>query len=360
MIESEKYRIHFEPGVHSFFESQHRDISKRYYAGDSSARHWNPQVAQRMRGYSPYIVGMDSYASSIDQDEGFFDWPWLPGTPLEMSGRDSIYTVSGDLLHWQLAPPNSGNEPFTQYLREIGSDKLKSYVIKSTLEGLATLSLTVLAAAALLRSKERFSRRNLFRIGLGAATASLFGVNVGRMAPVAQSFSTNSSLESLFQIITDITKPRFNESRWLDGRTALVIAKTIESMNVLDLPQGSNGSVVMGYPHAYEARKLLEDKGARMQTIRGYAEDLIADVFPIVKKVGWAEDNEEDRQYVTDVTLTFLSLTDIILVKESSFEEWTTYGDPHAPSTERIKRFKSVEVKEAVKDLGDPEKHFEV
>lgn len=87
-VTTEKYQIHFEPGIHVFPLADKvlkhptpEELLGRFDAGDLTAHAWNPQVAKRMRQYTPLAIGLDSISGSnvIPADDPRF-WLWLPGS----------------------------------------------------------------------------------------------------------------------------------------------------------------------------------------------------------------------------------------------------------------------------------------
>lgn len=247
--ESVKYNIHLEPGIHSFPGSdllgvpREKEILKRFRAGDLTAHAWNPQVAKRMKQYSPLVLGLDSVPGTASN---YSDWTWLPGSPQEMSGRDSMFLLGGDMLHQQFVDSETFNK--------LGWSKVTDYVKKSASEGVTNLLVASLSIAALKKFREPLSRRQFLLAAFGGGTAAMF---LGKFSPIIQSYSPSSRSEGISQKVTNLTKPWFSKSKWLDGRTALIIAKTLEAMKLLNLPEDTHASIVMGYPHAYEADQLL-------------------------------------------------------------------------------------------------------
>jgi len=110
-----QYSIHFEPGVHPFPLTDmlfglptSKEIRDRFKAGDLTAHAWNSQVAERMRTYKPLVLGLDSVSGSFWGRK--LSWPWLPGSPKEMGGRESIYVVGGNVLHQDFLFSEEGNK----------------------------------------------------------------------------------------------------------------------------------------------------------------------------------------------------------------------------------------------------------
>lgn len=407
-----KYNLHFEPGVHVFPLADKvlrhptpEELFARFDAGDLTAHAWNPQVAQRMKQYGPIAIGLDSIPGSSVTPANSMFWLWLPGSPKEMTGRNETHIVGGDLLHFQLLDdPVSGYfEKWKDELRKIGWGNVSGYaksILGAEIVGEHVfLPLSMLLAYRLLSNKNnekgagvKNPDRRLF-LKKAAATVGVLSLAtlLGRLAPLIQSYSPTPLTEDLSQKITDLTKP-FTRSAWLEGRTALVIAKTIEAMDKLGLPQGSHGSVVMGFPHAYEVGSFLTYKNTRMEAIRKYAQEFFNEVYPTIpddvlwevaafdemQKTGEklsdidslkrlrartndiknkrSTDTEWKKSLIMDVLLPYFTATTVYKVKEPD----SYYVDnPDGAVRELIsvvKRFPSQEVKEAVSPLGDPER----
>ncbi len=407
-----KYNIHFEPGVHPFpyadIVLRHpttRQLRERFDAGDLTAHAWNPQVAERMRQYQPYVIGLDSvtgaYKAPADRDS----WIWLPGSPKAMTSRDNVYIVGGDLLHFQLMGPTFFGDSFQKQLGGQGWENVIQYA-KGTL-GLELVGEHVVLPASMFLLYRTFSsnknkgdevrdparREFLKKVAAGIGTLAVLSF-FGKLAPIARSYSPTPAVEDLGRRITDIIKP-ITRSTWLEGRTALVISKTIESMGKLDLPQGANGSVVMGFPHDYEAGRLLTDKQARMEAIRNYAQEFFEFVYPNYPSYLWGytaleeagrsisaffkdfdgnwkeidatlatlgaefEKNKSEewkRSYIMDTILPFFLATTIYKVREPESYQVTNPKEAIKGLMEVSNFFKSEEVKEAVSVLGNPER----
>ena len=359
-----KYIIHLEPGIHSFPGSNllgvpsGEEVKQKFESGDLTAHKWNPQVAQRMKQYSPLVLGLDSVPGLAVPD--FRHWEWLPASPHDMSGRDSMYLIGGDLLHWQYM-----DDP---EFYELGWSKVADYVKKGSAEGISNLIVASVSIAALRYYQEKFSRRRFLKGGLAALGAAAAGLFLGKSAPVIQSYSPSSSTEGLSQVVTDLTKPWFSESKWLDGRTALIIAKTLEAMEILDLPTGTQASVVLGYPHLYEAGRLLTNKEFRKKTIREFAQEFFEETKDLTTgdRADWEKDEELMEELIRDyggidgwvkfsIFTSFASST----ISQITQPQSLTVKNPASTVAglfKEIKIFESPEVKEALLPLGYSDK----
>jgi hypothetical protein len=93
-----------------------------------------------------------------------------------------------------------------------------------------------------------------------------------------------------------------------------MITKTKEAMDRLGLEQGAVGSVVVGYPHVYEAETLKNSQSARQDVIRKYAQEIIDFIYQ------WPN-HDIDNKDVLGVVLPYLAAADIYQVFNPNTEE---------------------------------------
>jgi hypothetical protein len=215
------------------------------------------------------------------------------------------------MLHW-FAEEREQTKTLNK-LEDIGVQNVEAYMKSSLGEFAITPLMGILAIIASTRLDKRTSRRGFIKKGL-----KLFGVGtglatIGRAAPSADSYSTSPELSTVFQKITDLTKFKASSSSWLHGRTGLLYTKTKEATErLINLPAGSQSSVVMGWPHTYEATNITENDNARDKFILDYAQSFFQDVYPLIME-GQSElqDNEEYKQSIKDTIALLFSLVDV-------------------------------------------------
>lgn len=336
------------------------EVRERFLKGDLTVHMWNPEVAKRMREYQPDVLGLDSLPAGFEGGAvGGIWWPWLPAGPKEMNGKDRIYVVGGDVLHQSLLVEGE-HEGFREDLGKAGWGKVEEYAKVAGAEFFGTGLLALVGLVAQAKFDGRLGRRTFLGKGLKAIGAAALAVTLGRMAPLVHSYSSMAQFSEFLQQITEVTKFRVASSVWLDGRTALLIAKTEDAMNALSLPAGAKASVVMGFPHAYEASPLLADKEKRAQKMREYALELERDLFPAIVRQGWVDsDDQEDREYIRNVILGIMSLSDIYEVQDPGVDKTDKPFEVIQNSVKLIKHYKSPEVVEALVPLGDPLKEVD-
>lgn len=344
------HKIYFEPGWHSWFLNQYEEVDRRHVRGDTQAHHWNPSVAKRMRKYSPYVLGLDSLFPTQSEDDPIkLSWEWMPGSPKQMTGRNSIYVVAGDVLHQDTA--ETGDSPLWGDFYSLGWKKVWQVGKEVSVEGLVPILASVGILSWIVARNPTITRRSFLKGGIRglAGLAGLFGL--GKLAPAFHSDSENHALSPVYQYLTELGKPRIVSSTWLDGRAALLIAKTAGAFDRLDLPSDATASVVMGWPHAYEGYNLLNSVELRTQVIRRYAQEFYQDVFPIVQRIYEMEDNTENRQNIRNVVAYFFARSEI-----SNFYQLedldTIWGSL------RVARYIEPEIENVLSDFGDPKELF--
>lgn len=357
-----KYNIHLEPGIHSFPGTdiflgipKQSEVAKKFWAGDLSAHAWNPQVAERMKQYKPLVLGLDSVPGPYFTYSGK-EWYWLPGSPEEMSGRKSMYLIGGDLLHWQYFE--------IREMKDLGNDVLTDYIKKGTTEGVSILLAAIMLSKAAQQLNEIAPRRKFLQNSAKALGVGALALLLGKLSPVVQSYSPTPITEGVSQRITEVTKPWFSKSTWLDGRTALIIAKTLEAMDILGLPKGTVASIVMGYPHLYEARRLLEDKEYRIGKIREFAQEFYNETHELTTehvnldyyvKEGLIKDpfdKEEVEAFIKAEIFYGFTLGTIIEVKQPQSYHTDDPFETIISSFKWLEHFESEEVKAALIPLG--------
>lgn len=369
------YQLVFESGVHAFRPEQHEEVRRRFEAGDLSAHLWPPQVAERMGKYKPDLIALDSLPYAYELPNARW-WQWLPGSPMEMTGRNQALLLAGDPLYHTNLEHIGKEEGFGKEVRKKELEELYRLIILSITEGLGSLIVgSALTGVALRethkirkdrgeqdsRAKELLSRREFLQRSTGIVGGALLLATLGRAAPVLQSYLTDPQFTDLLNTITELTRPIIARSDWwLDGRTAFTIAKTRDAMKKLNLPYGSKASLVFGYPHAYEANPLLRDKAYRTEVMRKFAQHLINTVIEVNRRIPVWNFTEKEKPHAEDIirneVLDFLSWDMVYEVSEPHLEPG---GDPKKAVLAAIKeypgsledQFESDEVKEALAPL---------
>jgi len=277
--------IHLEFGIHEFDLPglDNTQQSKKALQGDLSAHYWNPQVAKRVRKYCPQAILSDSLTSGltgqnpehVDLNDAFSTWFTLPGSPQELNGTNHIFAIAGDWLD---------STSLTASGRVIES--AKAYAI----EDFGTLALgfaTAIAASkfssvhtSASHEPQSFSRRAfLKKSGLYAAEFASVGLVatplVRWLSVLGASMTTDSRIQSTLQGISNALDHKFSKATWVDGRTALLIAKSLAATPILPGGRG-DVAVVMGSPHLFNSNHLLRSKEARAHAIQEYTKGIMS------------------------------------------------------------------------------------
>lgn len=394
--------ITFESGVHAFQfgpysllgvdigqqDYLYKEVDKRFKEGDLSAHLWPKEVTQRLRQYQPHLVSLDSL-SLMDSPTQHW-WKWLPGSPREMTGRDSVLILAGDPLYatsWY--DVGTDQKLFSKEVRKSELAELYKLVALSFAEGITTpiLGASLLGKAASEYLKKRqvrsspgldkaqeISRRQFLGTSAKAALGTgLLAVSAGRAAPVIQSYSTNSELTPLLNTLTELTRPVIARSGWwLDGRTAFDIAKTNDGMGLLKesdvIPNDAKASLVFGFPHTFESGPLLRDKQYRANVMREFAKHMIETIIKVDEIVPIEEWREDDlprkREIIHNGIIALLCQASIWTVTEPEIRPGIT---PQQAAVNAFNSFSqtigpkfmvSPEVREALRPLGGNPEEF--
>lgn len=350
-----RHPIVFQPGMHTLSQVPSFDwgssrIEAQFRAGDLNAHHWNPEVAERInndRNLRTYVIGLDSIGGSGD---GNPSWPWLPGSPSQINGGERYFVVGGDFLGWQLN--GCEDKPAMKAeLEQLDWDFINSYGGQISAEASLTAGLGLGGAVAALRSPAKTGRRG-FLASMGVLG---LGLTFGRLAPVIQSYTDNPTLAQAAQMLTDQTRFRMAKSTWLDARTALLTAKTIDAMDTMpDLEAGAGGSIVFGWPHGYEAGRILHDRLYRADLFQKFLTQLHTPIYEVEVKYGVSSDNEMSRRDSLDNLARLLAS---YRVWEIHQPEADFVDDSKAAAAQLIipvSRQYCPEVVEALKPISDP------
>lgn len=265
--------LHLEYGVHEFsvFGISNSDSSTRFINGDLSAHYWNREILERISRYKPSFVCSDTmpgiYGHVLYPDEISSAWYTLPGSPSQISGKDFVYSVAADYF-------GVGIDDDDKYLKESVASYAKEDAT-TFLVGVATaVAAKVMFDKFFSQKPEAMARRDFLKrtakwsaMGSGLFVASL--PIVRWLSAYTAGQTSNRFLHDLLSDIADITRHRFSTPTWVDGRSALIIAKAQEAQD--HLPKGDrDGVAILGFPHAFEGERLLHSESARAEKIRDF------------------------------------------------------------------------------------------
>ena len=320
-ISSGKNDISFEPGIH--FPTD--NILQKIDEGDLTVHCWNGEVADRLRSYNPQVIAIDSvqpvaslYMSQKDYsyEDKKWTWCWMPGGPKQINEKGDVIVVSGDSDFRSIASDlgqfvktdeersalyHIGRERDQQENKSTLLGEIAEGALGSGIAGLIAMGMTAeymryRANNALQKEDEKrpprtFSRRKFLQAaGVGLATAATVGATKAGsifLSPVAP----NETIKDIADTVLDFTKtPDFVPQHWVNGRTALLIAKTNEVLNQGLTPPGAKAAIVMGNAHNIEGRELLHDDEKRREAIFEYAQEIVTfykkvlEKFPYINK----------------------------------------------------------------------------
>jgi hypothetical protein len=355
-------QIELVSGIHCVTSRQYGEVHNRVLAGDTSVSYWNPAVGTRLRQINPSLVTVDS-SPSISGGPNSHSRLWLPGNPSDISDHATMNVLFGDVLYKGFMFPDGDirnldtNSIEYRIFRDLGKFE-NSAVQECIAKAFGESGATVLGGLGLIHAalQDKSQPASLIK---GVVGAGLLGLAVARSVPVLDTYSTNTNLSKKLQTLTHLTRPHVFKSKWLDGRTAILISKTLNAMDELKLGDKEKAAIVMGFPHMYEAKNLLQNTRKRQSTIHAYARDMADKVGRLVHS--YKDDlfrDDRDEQYFLDFLMTYIAMGDIVEVSDLPKNTPTTYEDI-AASRKTVKKYIGSEVAEVVKDIGDPYRLFE-
>lgn len=280
-------RLKFEPGIHVTSNDQFWEMYRRYQQGDRNANAWagDPACVERTVNQHPRLLGIDGLGFGLS-DNGITptstdqQWFFLPATPAKLRPSEkSVYIILGDDLGLGGAFPAQLNTlPFRDALNGLDRQGEKTAALDENIEvgaeAIMALVAVGLGAHTVNRiSKGRMSRRSFIRLGLAASAA--LGLT-GRIATRAfsQSSAATTSDEGQKQFWLEVaghTTPLIHGSDWVRVHTALVILKTKDAIDELNL-KNEPTAIVMGAGHTAYAGEMMDDESKAVQAVRDWAE----------------------------------------------------------------------------------------
>ncbi len=358
-------RLVFEPGNHD--ANNTGDLQK---SGRLDIHRWNNQVKKRLWSYKPRILGIDSldvHVAQIDPkkldyspEEKMRVWEWLPGNPLEINPTGKLIVVAGDIEFGNVIPQlvkNTDKEKAKAFTSALNteSESLKDDANSKKewwLNQGAALAFLAICKVSLnsLDSSDSISRRRL----LGLLTAGTFGAgagltfrSIGPLWEMATLYMDTEKGKEIFDKLAEITKPLFTQSDWINGRTALIAAKTQEAMDFREYtPPGSKAAVIMGNGHAYNGERLLESPDLRRKTIFNLAGEMVSAISRINKA-----SNIFPKRDAINLLLDVMARGEIISVTDPVVKHSTDVSGVLNQSIRYMKSFQSGEVEKAVSSL---------
>jgi hypothetical protein len=294
--------IIFEPGVHPLTEDETDDIINKTREGDADSHLWNGGVGERMDNYNPPIIAIDSMRPTDSPEDQGFDyrvslWSSLPGKPSDINGTDEILVVAGDMTYGEA----DFNTVIPGYLRiataaggmyigyKAGETAYKALRDKTADSELPhswpydweeeELRQKVEQDPNLLTPDQMTRRRFFGRIGAGIALGAAMSGWIAAYSPFNVPKDVAASISEDYQSVSlDRLVDWDDNYKYLDGRTALLIAKLKDSMDLrgFGFDSTTRGAVLMGKDHLDQSSTLLKDSVARDRYIRQQAQLMVA------------------------------------------------------------------------------------
>lgn len=330
--------IRFEPGIHISNSSGLNDLAKAYQTGEN-AHVWNTQVTERIAGYQPSVLAIDSLTPSSD---AFNVWLYMPDRARNINTHGPVFVLGADFYFGNNLKDSFQLEGIRAetVAREVThlADNNGQYAtgfsnFPSVLTDFATgpflkiLPPFILGAGgyriyerlAGIKTREKTSRRDFLKRlgGLAFATST-----AGLLAASTEisSITNEESLKNVFQIISYALRPQIIEAQYANGRTALLIEKEEQALSLLKsrklIPQNGVGAAIMGYGHGFEAQNYLDNAKSRTDAIRKYAESVIQ----TFDKALSADKNisGQDKTKIVNNVLDYFSSVNIFRVTDSN------------------------------------------
>ncbi len=296
---------------------------------------WNPAVRERMYQYNPKVITVDGMLPFFSSNPNYYR-RYLPGIPTEINGIDrEICVVLADMGEYSRILPV---EEFNFNL-ETEAKNLDDQFLDESAEAVESAAIKVVALAAssllLVPINYKVSRRGFLKqlIGLGtlAFSTSSLALAASQISATCLSPLTRNELEREIVQLSSLLTGKVVNHWWLDGRTALMIAKTQDAIDYLGLPRSIPASIVVGAAHLHKA-DYLNNKDQRDAAIKNFAVNLLAGFDEIYKKHGL---NSNQRKWLHQILLDFCAKTAIVtlgvnqrqfssddILSHSNFQSW--------------------------------------
>ena len=291
--------VRVEQGIHEFklLGVDRYNGIKQLERGDTSGHYWNRAVLGRVRKYKPILIGSDSFEHIYQTEFGFeltpFEklsaWYFLPGSPEEISGQDHVYSVAADYFgvysedaqkYFKQSVIDYGKEDFTEFVIGVG-------MIAGGL--LAVKNLRKSPAEKRVLSRRSFLKKVVVPSGIFLASLPLVRWSSAFGAGLASDRRTHDILTK----IAEVSKHGFSSSTWADGRTAMIIAKTIAASDLIPHDEPVKASVLLGFPHVFNSGKLLDSKEYRQKKVKEFVE-MLKDTIDLAEEGITRDDLNQD------------------------------------------------------------------
>ncbi len=313
--------IRFEPGNHG--DGNHiYSVIKQIGAGNLDVHDWNPEVGERTQEHSPYLLALDGLTAGYEFQSypgNIYLWAALPERPGKINPAKKVLVIAGDQSRFSEAIVNRGNIEMLLKISQGQKDDLNSADPRTETRLLLGTSLAaeLILIAASLRLK-KLNRRGLLKATLGGGMLT-FGtkyLNDERSNSVFRAaYSSTEEEKNRNLTIASLIGPKIIKDDWARARTAMLVLKTKDAIDVLGLPKDIAASVLMGAAHSYEAQEFLDSDAACQLAIREYFNKI-----QVIIKAGIWEGygiiGDERYKENIDSLVKYIAKTDILEVTD--------------------------------------------
>lgn len=300
--------INFQPGIHSLKPLINIDTPSG----------WNEETIARLQKSKPKFITLDGPSALPQNTEdnplsAWFSLNYLELHPEEINPHyDKMYFIRGDVptfsnpLHY-LATNESQHRSIdkvnekkfsksevTQLKNVVKDAVFTSNTIKLDLAALVFLT----ARAVLSKNKNEkpedsnppkdppnLTRRKFLKLGLAAIGGTLVAPSIpdaiGSLLTFNASKKTDNDSIKMIGELANKLEIIPSDNWWVDGRTALLIAKTQDAIKITGEPSDAKAEIVMGTAHFKKGQEFLQDTRTRDKAIHAFAFNVIKECKPL-------------------------------------------------------------------------------
>jgi hypothetical protein len=367
--------IHFESGTHA---NTKNEVDALYNADDSGNLDrytWNDEVGNRIASYAynapSLLLTIDGLMPKPPSKSDVFSnphveavdiWSSLPARPNKLSHTGRVYILKGDSKILRLSQavmpdvvePASVKQEVVALDDRVGQNAVttvENSIVEETV-GIAGFGLALWGASKLLSSPHTISRRQFLSKSVAVAAGAITLGSLSRLEiPTLAADVPNEPTKDFLQTVENIIRPRINSATFIDGRTALLLAKAEDAQASLQEFAQATNVVVMGNAHGFMAPTYIQDKGERNKAIVTYVQELL-DVAKQVYGNYYNLSPEQIPPQATNSLLNYVTQVDIVEITDPGAQSF----QPSVAQTidKQIipyKSFNSPQVEEAIRDL---------
>jgi len=320
---------------------------------------WNKSVKNRLGKRPSEIITIDGVTPLLEgwNYSDFYFWHSLPGWPSEISGTEKgVLLVTGD-IGW-----GSGEAIFGKKIMEMGVKEgvenqtdifLRNSLTRSLLKAVPFLFLSFKVTE---QGSRVFSRREMLKIMLSVPAFYLSDLSPLLISKLSAVQSSNEISDFLIDTSGKFRCELFQDP-FISGRSALLIAKTQDTISRLGKPRSTPAAVLLGADHAPDSYKFLSDPKAREAAICSLARQYVSSFSQIFGGVFDRFEKRELKEWfgfsdegeLRNTVLDFMARTQVFKILDPKKSASSPNGC-ETPS-EEVDWFLSSQVLEAVRGL---------